>query len=106
MSLFGGLFDNTRFEVDAQRLVEARWENARLMLNGDNVTKQQEVMFKLMLTEVVRDQLANQNTLQRLSRMISLLWVGIVAVGIETLAVRFLLPPEIPASIVGLPWPF
>lgn len=76
MSMFG-LFGNARVEAEAQQLVETRWRNAQLMLNGDNVSRQQEVMFKLMLGEVVEEQLRNE-------RQLKLMMAIVGVVGVET----------------------
>ena len=80
-----GLFGNARIEAEAQELVETRWRNAQLMLNGDKVSRQQEVMFKLMLGEVVEEQMRNERQMKLLT------WL-LVVVGGETIiyqAIRF-----------------
>ena len=78
---FFGLFEHTRTEVEAQELVETRWRNAKLMLNGDSVTKAQEVLFKLILGEVVEEQIRNQRQLKIIAWLVAFA-VGEGAIGI------------------------
>ena len=83
-----GLFGNAQLEVQAQEIVEARWRSAKLKLNGDQVTEQQEIMFKELLTEVVRDQLVNQLALRAIERTLRWVWLAIAAVGVETIVLQ------------------
>ena len=89
MAIFG-LFGNAELEVKAQELVEARWRSAKLKLNGDDVTPQQEIMFKELLTEVVRDQLNNQLALRAIEQGLRVVRWVIAALIAETVIVQAL----------------
>ena len=91
MSFFG-LFGSTQVEVEAQGLVDARWERIRLALNGDAVTRAQEVLFKGLLDEVVREQLENQRALRNLASALKVQrWLIVLLAG-ETIFVQVVLP--------------
>ena len=81
-----GIFENARTEAEAQQIVETRWRNARLMLNGDQVTRGQEVLFKLLLGEVVEEQLRSQ----RQTRMLLYLVLGLGGETVIYQAIRLL----------------
>ena len=102
MSAFG-LFGNAQLEVQAQEIVEARWRNAKLKLNSGQVTPQQEIMFKELLTEVVRDQLSNQIALRSIVRGVRLIWTVIAILPLRPSLFRRWTQRDNWAALMALP---